>query len=301
MGFPLLAANKRRWGTVGLDTCQSRHPRHISRDRDRARAGRSDLGGPALAAAPVGPDARRGDPRTLTTLTRGPIVAVIVAALGLLVVGKKWLLVTFAVGSTVLTLAAFWPSIQASKLYHERAAVSETLTSTGGHPGLVASARDEAARVRLGIRLLRSREEHLQSTLTQRSTDRFLLNNTSHNSYLTILVELGAFGLLLYALPFLVITARAIARTRATAGRDAWIVAGSIASLVVIVLSASTLDFRFFSIATMLPWLFLAILQRGAVEHAYRPPGTIVGQWPRRRRDATAGSDPVLDAGRRRS
>ena len=62
-----------------------------------------------------------GVPGLFATLTRGPILAVIVAALGLLVVGKKWLLVTFAIGLTVAALAAFWPSIQASKLYHERA------------------------------------------------------------------------------------------------------------------------------------------------------------------------------------
>jgi len=73
-----------------------------------------------------------GIPGLLATLTRGPILAVVVAAVGLLVVGKKWLLVTLAVGSTVLMLVAFWPSIQTSKLYHERAAVSDTLRARQG-------------------------------------------------------------------------------------------------------------------------------------------------------------------------
>jgi O-antigen ligase len=95
---------------------------------------------------------------------------------------------------------------------------------------------------------------------------KYLLDNTSHNSYLTMLVETGVIGLLLYALPFLILAGRAMARARAPSF-DGWVIAGTLASLLVIALSGMTLDLRFFSFAQVLPWILLAIL-RGATTTA---------------------------------
>jgi len=218
-----------------------------------------------------------GIPGLLATLTRGPILAVVVAAVGLLVVGKKWLLVTLAVGSTVLMLVAFWPSIQTSKLYHERAAVSDTLRARQGIQDWSLQLALQKPVFGWGYGSFDQVKNTSNLNVVSGVPIAYLLNNTSHNSYLTILVELGGVGLLLYAFPFVVMSMRAIARERSTPTAGAWIVAGSIASLVVIVLSASTLDFRFFSVATMLPWLFLAVLQRQPTGHptddrASKPP-----------------------------
>ena len=85
--------------------------------------------------------------------------------------------------------------------------------------------------------------------------------NTSHDTYLTILVELGLVGLLLLLGPFVVIVARALARARSIAA-DRWIVAAACGSLIVVVLNGMTLDYRFFSFVPALSFVMLAILRR---------------------------------------
>jgi hypothetical protein len=52
-----------------------------------------------------------------------------------------------------------------------------------------------------------------------------------------------------------------VAQARAP-GPDRWLLIAALGSLVVIFVTANTLDFRFFSIAQMLPFLFLAIVRR---------------------------------------
>jgi exopolysaccharide production protein ExoQ len=202
-----------------------------------------------------------GIPGILATLTRGPILATAIAAVGVLVLGRRRLLATAVIASTVLALVAFWPNIQTTKVYQERAAVSETIRARQGIQDWSLQLAAQKPVFGWGYGSFDRAKNTSGLTGFNGVPIAFLLQNTSHNTYLTILVELGAVGLLLYALPFLVITARAIARARAPTP-DTWIIVGSVASLLVIVLSASALDFRFFSMATMLPWLFLAILRR---------------------------------------
>ena len=73
--------------------------------------------------------------------------------------------------------------------------------------------------------------------------------------------ELGGLGLALLMLPFVYYGWKGMIRARAPAP-DRWIVVAALGSLLVIFLTALTLDFRFFSIAQMLPFLFLAVLRR---------------------------------------
>ena len=95
-----------------------------------------------------------------------------------------------------------------------------------------------------------------------------VLEYTSHSTYLTVLVELGGLGLVLFGLRIL--GAQALVRARA-AFEYRWLVGGALGALLVLFLTASTIDFRFFSIAQMLPFLFLAILRRIAATPLQQP------------------------------
>jgi O-antigen ligase len=87
------------------------------------------------------------------------------------------------------------------------------------------------------------------------------LQDTSHNTYLTILVEYGAVGFALFALPWIAVVLRGLLRVRAHA-RDRWFLVAMLGSIVVLVMTATTLDYRLYSFAPMLAWLSLALLRR---------------------------------------
>ena len=96
-----------------------------------------------------------------------------------------------------------------------------------------------------------------------------VLEYTSHSTYLTVLVELGGLGLVFLG-GFGILGAQALVRARA-AFEYRWLVGGALGALLVLFLTASTIDFRFFSIAQMLPFLFLAILRRIAATPLPQP------------------------------
>jgi O-antigen ligase len=88
------------------------------------------------------------------------------------------------------------------------------------------------------------------------------LQDTSHDTFLTILVEYGGVGLLLYFLPIGAIGWLAVKHVR-HGDPNRWLQMTSLGAIGVTVLTAATLDFRFFSFVPMLPWLFLALSRRG--------------------------------------
>jgi O-antigen ligase len=207
-----------------------------------------------------------GVPGLLATLTRGPILATAVAAVLVLVLGHKRLLGVAVVASTVVVLVVLWPSIRATTLYQERGAETTDIRVRSGLQDWSFQLAAQKPLFGWGYGSFDRVKNASELTAAGGVSIRYLLESTSHNSYLTMLVETGAFGLLLYVLPFLILAGRAIARTRAPTP-DGWVIAGTIASLFVIVLSAVTLDFRFFSFAQVLPWVLLGIL-RGAATTA---------------------------------
>ena len=88
-----------------------------------------------------------------------------------------------------------------------------------------------------------------------------MLDFTSHNTYLTMLVELGGIGLLLFASPFVVLAVAGVVRARRPTD-DRWLIVAAVVSLGVVALSAMTFDLRFFSFAQVLTWILLALLAR---------------------------------------
>ena len=105
--------------------------------------------------------------------------------------------------------------------------------------------------------------------LTEQSPTRDpqIQNITSHDTYLTVLVELGVIGLALLVLPWVVISRRAIAGARRGLV-EPWIVAGCVGTAVSFWIGALTYDARFFPIITALPWITL-----GLARSTLRKPG----------------------------
>jgi O-antigen ligase len=86
-------------------------------------------------------------------------------------------------------------------------------------------------------------------------------SSTSHNTFLTILVEYGSIGLALFVLPWLAISWRAL-RDALRSPEVRWVLLGAVAALGVYAFAASSIDFRFFSFVPVVPWLLLGILRR---------------------------------------
>jgi O-antigen ligase len=203
-----------------------------------------------------------GAPGLLATLTRGPILATAVAAVLVLVLGHKRLLGVAVIASTAVVLFTLWPSIRATSLYQERGAERTNVRVREGLQDWSLQLAAQKPVFGWGYGSFDRVKNTSELTASGGISITYLLDSTSHNSYLTMLVETGIIGLLLYVLPFVILAGRAMVRARAPTP-DGWVIAGTIASLFVIVLSAVTLDLRFFSFAQVLPWILLAILRGG--------------------------------------
>lgn len=203
-----------------------------------------------------------GFPALLTTYTRGPILAaVLVGAVSALLSGRSRLVAVGAIAVAGMALVLAWPRITTSEVYQRRAAQTENIR----------------ARLLLQDWSLRLAAQKPITGWGYGSFDRakrevtfedtggipvaYGLENTSHNTYLTVLVEYGGVGILLLLLPWAVVVLRGfIAAFKPSA--DRWVLVAAISSLMVIVITAATLDLRFFSFLPMLPWLFLALMRR---------------------------------------
>ena len=108
-------------------------------------------------------------------------------------------------------------------------------------------------------------DEVKNSANLQTSDPAALLSNTSHNSFLTILVELGGVGILLLLIPWGVIYARTVSAARRTTEHQ-WFFVAVASAFPVYIISASTFDTRFFSYLPALPWIVLGLARRFAAE-----------------------------------
>jgi len=203
-------------------------------------------------------------PALFATLTRGPIVATVVAVLVVLVLSRRRVLGIALITSAVLALVVAWPHIRSASIYQERASNIETVL-----------VRQEIQRVSLGLwrekpvlgwgfgsyDRVKSAADLPYVPGLSGNIYLYAQENTSHNTYLTVLVELGLIGLVLLLGPFAVIVAKALTRARSM-GADRWIVAAACGSLMVVLLNGMTLDYRFFSFVPALLFVLLAIIRR---------------------------------------
>jgi O-antigen ligase len=186
--------------------------------------------------------------------TRGPILAVAVVAVAIALIGNRarWpsLLALVAVGTLVFVT---WGPITSSSIYKNRLGVTGTVT-----PRVVLA--------HVALELFKERPvfgwgyaTFDQAKLTVPTSDPLVVESTtSHDTFLTVLAELGVTGLLLLVLPWVAIGWQAIA-----AGWrglvEPWIVAGCVGVGAVFVIGAVTYDARFFPLITALPWIVFGL------------------------------------------
>ena len=99
---------------------------------------------------------------------------------------------------------------------------------------------------------------------------RFGTVNTSHNTYLTVLVEYGTVGLLLYLLPWLLLSLRTLKDIAARPDLR-WFMVGALGALVVFAFTANAGDYQYFSFVPAVPWILLGLLRRRQLAEDLRP------------------------------
>jgi O-antigen ligase len=202
-----------------------------------------------------------GFPGMFFTLTRGPIVATVVVGLLLLLMRPGSRLLAFA--SLLLAtaiLGSTWSRLSDSTVYRERVDNQNTV-----------EIRVELQRLSLQLAKERpifgwgpgsfDRIKGLGSVGSGSVSRDEVLLSTSHNTFLTVLVEQGVVGLGLLLMPWLVIGWRSLGDIFRHP-RARWFLVGSLAVVAVYAISASTYDTRYFSLVPALTLLFLGLLRR---------------------------------------
>jgi O-antigen ligase len=195
-------------------------------------------------------------PALYFTYTRGPIlgVAVVGTLMALIANRARWPSALVFV-TVALALFATWGDISSSPIYKDRLGVTSTadIRLTVQH---------------VGFELFRERpvfgwgyDTFDRVKLTIPTRDPILNTTTSHNSFLTVLVELGVVGLVLLVLPWIVIGGQAIAAARRHRV-DIWLIAGAVGAVAAYVIGALTYDTRFFSLIIAVPWVALGLARR---------------------------------------
>jgi O-Antigen ligase len=205
-------------------------------------------------------------PALFFTLTRGPMVAV--ALVVLLLVFTRWraawsgFVVLLLVASFLI---ASWGRLSSSTVYQSRFANQETAATRLAlqHASLSLAAKRPLTGWGFGSFDKAKATEGVMSgdPLAQAGATA----STSHDTFLTILVELGATGLLVFLVPWVVVSWRALKRAR-SAGANRWLLVAALGALGVYVVSAGTIDMRFFSFVSMLAWLAVALARRALVQ-----------------------------------
>lgn len=202
-----------------------------------------------------------GIPALYTTKTRGPLLATAVAAVLCVLLSRRSRPVGVGMGALVaLSLILFWPQIRASSVYQSRIdekqnvdarlVLQEVSIKLAERRPIFGWGYDSFDRVKFDVPFYSPNIPVQQA-----------LESTSHDTFLTILVEFGAVGLALFVLPWLAVIRRAIARARAPSPHRWFLVAG-VGAILVIGVDGVTLDFRVFSFIPMVAWLFLGLIRR---------------------------------------
>jgi len=201
-------------------------------------------------------------PALYFTYTRGPILATFAVAMLLIAARPRMRLIAAGVAAVAaLVIAASWSEISSSSLYRTRG------------PGETVNVRTRLVLSEASLHLAAQRPivgwgygrfdtvKNSESFNTGTLPSKQLYDYTSHDTYLTILVELGAVGLTLFLLPLTLIAAMTFRALRWTT-TSKWFSLSLLGVLGVVALTAFTTDMRFFSFVPALAWIAAGLLRR---------------------------------------
>jgi O-antigen ligase len=202
-----------------------------------------------------------GCPALFLSYTRAPILATVaVCSIIAFSQRKTRLLAAAAVVVAVVAVTASWSRIESTPVYRERISNTENVQARA----LIRRWSLELAAERpfTGWGYNSFDRVKNSSELESGSIPRaFGTQNTSHDTWLTVLVEYGVTGLLLLVIPWLAIVYRGL--KDAMARNDMrWFLAGATGAIAVYVVTASTIDMRFFSFVPAVPWIILGLMRR---------------------------------------
>jgi O-antigen ligase len=198
-------------------------------------------------------------PALFFTYTRGPMIAtgVVVIALVILSARARWPAI-FLLVITAAAVVFFSTQLRSSSVYQARLGNTHNIQTRL----ILQSASFTLASQRPVFGWGYGSFNTVKNAAGLQSADPSSLQyNTSHNTFLTVLVELGIVGLALFLLPWFVISGRAIGAARGDPSLR-WLLAGIVGGVAVYLISASTYDARFFSFVPALPFVLLGIARR---------------------------------------
>jgi O-antigen ligase len=204
-----------------------------------------------------------GLPALFLTYTRGPIIAVV--AVGAIIALTRSETRLIALGTLIVAtvlIVVSWGDIAGTTVYRDRVANRSNVQARVLIQDWSIKLAQEKPLFGWGYGSFdRVKNEKAATFASHGIPVAYGTSNTSHSTYLTVLVEYGGIGLLLGLAPLLLISWRAASRARVRPDAR-WLLTGLVAAVVVYAVSASTLDMRFFSLVPSLPWLFLGFLRR---------------------------------------
>jgi O-antigen ligase len=202
-----------------------------------------------------------GIPALALTLTRGPMIgAGAVALLVLVLRGRTRWRTVLAVGLALMVLVAEWGVISSTSLYKSRLSNGSNVQIRVVIDRLSVNLAERKPILGWGygsFDTVKSKASFDPRPLTRDD----VLFFTSHNTFLTVLVETGLVGLLVLVLPWLVLARRTLARVVRGTTQE-WMFVGLLAMLAVWIISVGTFDVRFFPLGTALPWLAAGLMRR---------------------------------------
>jgi O-Antigen ligase len=198
------------------------------------------------------------------TLTRGPILGTLIACVLIALVAERSRAVAVGMLAVAgLVLVILWGSISSSSLYQSRISNPENVDvrlalqkasfSLAERKPILGWGYGSFDKVKTDVQL--------SGTIGAVAAEAAVEGSTSHNTFLTVLVEYGTVGLLLLVVPWLWISWYAVRRIRERSP-ERWLYVGGLGVVFVIAFTGGTLDLRFFSFVPMVLWLFLALMRR---------------------------------------
>lgn len=211
-----------------------------------------------------------GIPGLYATKTRGPILATLIAVVACLLLSSRARYLGIGLIAFVLAFGvAFWPQISSSSVYQNRISQQGNVEARLVLQTISFRLAEERPIVGWGYDSF----DRVKSTVQVNSSTLPLsqvLQSTSHDTYLTLLVEFGAIGLFIFLLTWAAVLRRSVRYAR-TAGSDTWFYAAAIGSIAVLGITAGTLDYRFYSFIPALAWMFLGLLRRQTASEGTAP------------------------------